>query len=177
MSQDNGQGEVQRAGRIMMILAWVAGLALLTMVFQDQLTSRFNPNASPEVLTDKQGVRQVVLERNAKGHYVAGGFINGVPVTFLLDTGATHVAVSEALANRLRLERLAGGISQTANGAVAVWRTSLDEVRLGSLSLGDVQASILPSMSAGDPVLLGMSFLKQVDFSQRDGQLVLTGLR
>lgn len=161
----------------MMVLAWVAGLALLTGIFQDQLESRFNPNASPEVQVDRHGIQQVVLERNAKGHYVAGGFINGVPVTFLLDTGATDVAIPEALADRLRLDRLAGGISQTANGPVAVWRTRLDEVRLGSLGLRDVSASILPSMAAGDPVLLGMSFLKQVDFSQSDGQLVLTALR
>jgi aspartyl protease family protein len=177
MARENGHGEVQRTGRIMMILAWVAGLVLLTVVFEDQLAARFNPNASPDVVTDEHGVQQVVLERNAQGHYVAGGFINGVPVTFLLDTGATHVAVSETLADRLRLEKLAGGISQTANGAVAVWRTRLDEVRLGVLSLRDVPASILPSMSASEPVLLGMSFLKQVDFSQSDGRLVLTGLR
>jgi aspartyl protease family protein len=177
MAGENSQGEVQRTGRIMMILAWAAGLALLTVVFEDQLAARFNPNASPDVVTDEHGVQQVVLERNAKGHYVAGGFINDMPVTFLLDTGATHVAVPEALADRLRLEKLAGGISQTANGAVAVWRTRLDNVRLGALSLRDVPASILPSMSADDPVLLGMSFLKQVDFSQSDGRLVLSSLR
>lgn len=176
MTNDPQQNETQRTGRLMMLMAWVGGLLLLTLLFQDQLEMRFNPNATPRVVSDGDGNAQVVLESNARGHYVASGFINGVPVTFLVDTGATQVAVPEGLADRLRLERLTGGISQTANGPVAVWRTRLDEVRLGSIRLRDVDASILPSMQASDPVLLGMSFLRQVDFSQRDGELVLTML-
>jgi aspartyl protease family protein len=161
----------------MMILAWVFGLGLLTVIFNEELASRINPNQDPLVMVDAEGVEQVVLERNAQGHYVASGEINGRPVVFLLDTGATDVAISERLADALQLERMSGGISQTANGAVAVWRTRLDEVRLGNLQLNDVRASILPSMPGNVPVLLGMSFLKRVDFSQRDGQLVLSGSR
>jgi aspartyl protease family protein len=176
MPQDTEEEGIQRTGRLMMIVAWVVGLGVLTLLFQDELADRFNPNTSPQVMTTAEGLQQVVLERNAQGHYVADGFINGAPVTFLLDTGATHVAVPEALADRLRLERLTGGISQTANGPVAVWRTRLDEVRLGELRLRDVRASILPSMPGDAPVLLGMSFLKQVDFSQRDGRLLLSAL-
>jgi aspartyl protease family protein len=96
-------------------------------------------------------------------------------VTFLLDTGATDVAIPEDLADRLRLERRGGGISQTANGPVAVWQTMLDTVTLGAISLSDVRASILPSMRGTEKVLLGMSFLKQLEFTQRDGQLILQG--
>lgn len=158
---------------MMLILAWVGGLALLTLVFQDALESRLNPNAKPQVQIGEDGRSEVVLERNAQGHYVASGLINGVAVTFLLDTGATDVAIPEALAERLRLSRQGGGISQTANGAVAVWQTVLDEVRLGAIRLRDVRASIVPSMQAGSPVLLGMSFLKQLEFTQKDRQLVM----
>ena len=165
--------ETQRTGRYMLIVAWVGGLALLTLLFQDVLETRINPNANPVVQQGGDGRKQVVLDRNVQGHYVATGQINGAPVTFLLDTGATDVAIPEDLAERLRLERLSGGISQTANGPVAVWQTLLDSVTLGSLKLTDVRASILPSMRGTDKVLLGMSFLKQVEFSQRGDQLVL----
>ncbi|MCB1725427.1 MAG: TIGR02281 family clan AA aspartic protease [Chromatiaceae bacterium] len=173
MPQANETDPTRRTGRHMMLIAWIGGIALLTFLFRDVLESRFNPNAQPQAETTADGRHQVVLDRNAAGHYVASGRINGFPVTFLLDTGATDVALPEALADRLRLERTGGGISQTANGAVAVWRTVLDEVRLGDIRLKDVRASILPSMAAGDPVLLGMSFLRRLEFSQRDGQLTL----
>lgn len=157
----------------MLILAWVGGLGLLTLLFQDALETRFNPNAKPLVQRDPDGRHEVVLERNARGHYVATGLINGTPVTFLVDTGATDVAVPEGLADRLGLARIAGGVSQTANGPVAVWHTKLDRVSLGAIELNDVRASIVPSMAARDPVLLGMSFLRQLEFEQRDGQLLL----
>lgn len=173
MSDKPTAENTQRTGRMMLILAWVGGLALLTLLFEDALQSRFNPNAKPMVQLGEGGRQEVVLERNGKGHYVAGGLINGRPVTFLLDTGATDVAIPEELADRLGLRRLGGGISQTANGPVAVWQTVLDQVRLGSIELTGVRASIVPSMAADDPVLLGMSFLKQLEWVQRDGRLTL----
>jgi aspartyl protease family protein len=173
MGESTGNRGTQRTGRLMLLLAWVGGLALLTLVFEDFLQAQFNPNTTPVVQQGEDGRSEVVLERNARGHYVASGTLNGTPVTFLLDTGATDVALSEALAERIRLPKLSGGISQTANGPVAVWRTRLDQVSLGNITLNDVTASILPSMGAEDPVLLGMSFLRQLEFSQRDGQLTL----
>ncbi|MCB1925145.1 MAG: TIGR02281 family clan AA aspartic protease [Gammaproteobacteria bacterium] len=173
MPQNERPDANQRTGRHMLLFAWVGGIVLLTVLFQDVLQSRFNPNSAPQGQQAADGRHEVVLDRNASGHYVASGRINGLPVVFLLDTGATDVALPEALADRLRLVRTGGGISQTANGAVAVWQTVLDEVQLGDIRLQDVRASIVPSMAADAPVLLGMSFLRQLEFSQRDGQLTL----
>ena len=173
MSSPDDSQKNHSAGRFMLILAWVGGLGLLTLLFDDVLRARLNPNEQPEVRVATDGSQEVVLQSNIKGHYVADGAINGRRVTFLLDTGATDVAIPEALANQLRLPRLAGGVSQTANGPVAVWQTRLDQVRLGSITLRDVRAAILPSMDEDDAVLLGMSFLQQLDFSQRDGTLIL----
>ena len=117
-------------------------------------------------------MKEVVLKRNPNGHYLAGGEINGVRVTFLLDTGATDVAISEELAKRLDLRRGAVRLSRTANGTVRSWNTVLDDVKLGSIRLGNVRASILPTMHAGE-VLLGMSFLKQLELVQRGNMLTL----
>ena len=175
MAQNEGSDNpsTERTGRFMMLLAWAAGLALLTLLFNDHLISRFNPNTVPESGRAADGSVEVALQRNASGHYVASGTINRLPVTFLLDTGATDVAVPESIAVRLGLERGPGGISQTANGPVAVWSTVLDEVGLGGIRLADVRASIVPSLDADAPVLLGMSFLKRVDFAQQEGRLIL----
>jgi len=164
---------VEKTGRTMVIISWVAGLLFLTYLFQQFLDAEHNPNRHLELVTGEDGVREVVLQRNRQGHYVADGLINGRVTTFLLDTGATDVAVPEDLAKRLNLPRLGRGMSRTANGTVMVYRTRLDSVQLGSVKLRDVRATILPSMAADAPVLLGMSFLKHLELVQRNGLLTL----
>ena len=163
----------QGLGKGMIIAAWVLLLVLLTVFFSGVLERRENPNSNPGGVITGQGIREVTLDRNAQGHYVASGKINGYPVVFLLDTGATDVAVSEALANRLGLEKKGGAFSHTANGVVAVWQTVLDRVQLGVIEMHQVRASILPDLKPADQVLLGMSFLKQLEMVQRDGTLTL----
>ena len=166
------QGGTSRFGRGMIVAAWLVLLALLTLSFHSYLERRANPNRTPESGIDGAGVREVRLKRNPTGHYLAGGEINGLRVTFLVDTGATDVALSEQLANRLQLNKGQPRLSQTANGTVRSWTTLLDDVRLGSIRLSNVPASILPSMTSGE-VLLGMSFLKQLELVQRGNQLTL----
>ncbi|MFO8212242.1 TIGR02281 family clan AA aspartic protease, partial [Pseudomonas aeruginosa] len=100
------------------------------------------------------------------------GLIDGAPATFLLDTGASAVAVPEALALRLQLQRGAPIDLDTANGRTRGWRTRLQRLELGDILLKDVPAIIAPGMG-GNEVLLGMSALRQLEFSQRDGTLVL----
>lgn len=159
-------------GRGMAFMAWIGALALLTWLFGGLLQDRFNPNGDPGARWQGEGPAQVVLDANAQGHYVLDGRINGSAVTFLVDTGATDVAVPESLADRLALPRHAGVISQTANGAVAGWRSQLDSLRLGGIVLRDVPATVLPGLG-DDTVLLGMSALKRLELVQRGRQLTL----
>lgn len=159
-------------GRVMWFAAWVAGLALLALLFGDLLERRDNPNPDPVAEVGQAGVAQVVLRRNRAGHYVAGGRINGRPVVFMLDTGATDVALPIDLARRLDLPLRRGGLSTTANGTVQTWRTRLDSVDLGGLVMRDVRASVLPNMPGGE-VLLGMSYLKHLELIQRGDTLTL----
>lgn len=162
-------------GRWMMILSWVFFLALLSYLFSGLLEHQNNPNSTPETGTDKHGSAQVILKRNRAGHYVANGMINGHEVLFLVDTGATDVALPGDLAIKLNLARGPQRISQTANGSVISWQTRLSEVGLGDIRLNDVRASVLPSMQ-GNEVLLGMSFLKRLELVQRGDQLTLKKL-
>jgi aspartyl protease family protein len=160
-------------GKGMAIGAWVLLLALLTLFFSRVLEERENPNRQLTGKVSSQGTKEIELRRNAYGHYVATGTINGRPVEFLVDTGATNVAVSEELADRLGLEKRGGTFSHTANGVVAVWQTRLDRVSLGVIEMRNVRATILPDLRPAGQVLLGMSFLKPLEIVQKGDTLTL----
>ncbi len=160
-----------RAGRVMLVLAWAAGLFLATRFFADWEQARNNPNQHPVSVVQGERV-EVRLAGNAQGHFVADGSINGQPVTFLLDTGATDVAIPLQLGERLGLPHGAPIALQTANGQATGYRTLLDSLRLGDILLRQVRAIVVPGFD-GDQVLLGMSALKQLEFTQRGGTLVL----
>lgn len=161
-----------RMGRGMLFGAWILALTLLILLFDRLVSDRENPNRDLELALDASGRPQVVLQRNSAGHYVATGRINGEPVVFLVDTGATDVALPLEVARRLDLALGPSSISRTANGNVRTWRTRLDSVDLGGLVARRVQASVLPNMP-GEQVLLGMSYLKRFELIQRDGTLTV----
>lgn len=161
-----------RMGKSMIVVAWVLLLALLTYLFNMYLSAERNPNQNLEARWSGDGSAEVVLERNRGGHYVADGFINDHPVTFLIDTGATDVAVPDRLADHLELRRDQAVSSQTANGVVTAWSARLDSVRLGPIEMRSVRATVLPNLRSGE-VLLGMSFLKHLELVQRGEQLTL----
>jgi aspartyl protease family protein len=156
----------------MYVAAFVLGLGLLTWFFQSVLDRQFNPNTRPDSSTDGAGIREVVLQRNRQGHYVSSGMINGIAVRFLLDTGATNVAIPGEVAGTTGLEAGFEGRATTANGAAVVFDTHIGELRLGNITLHDIDASIVPGM-AGDTILLGMSALQQIEFVQRGDTLTL----
>ena len=164
--------EQRRFGTGMQVLAWVSLLALLMLYFGDVLERQRNPNRSIATAVDERGVREVRLERNRMGHYVTSGTINGEPVVFLLDTGATGVAIPEAVARRLALPRGRAFMTNTANGSARSYQTRIGEVAIGDIRLNNVDASITPGLTMNE-VLLGMSFLKYIEFTQRGNTLTL----
>ncbi|MFC5696863.1 TIGR02281 family clan AA aspartic protease [Pseudomonas sp. GCM10022186] len=161
----------KRAGRVMLVLAWGVGLLLATHYFGVWEDRQRNPNREPQSVRG-DGYVEVRLVSSRQGHYLLDGRIDGQGVTFLLDTGATQVAVPARLAERLGLAPGAPVTLSTANGRVTGQRTQLQDLRLGDIRLSRVPAIIVPGMD-GDEVLLGMSALKQLEFTQRDGTLVL----
>jgi aspartyl protease family protein len=115
------------------------------------------------------GTGQVTLNADIRGHFVTTGAVNGVAVRFLVDTGASTVAFSTAEAKRLGINYLAGtrGLSSTANGTVHVYRVKLDTVRVGDITLSNVDADIVDGAGL-NIALLGMSFLNRMQM-KRDG--------
>ncbi len=166
------RNSTRRFGRFLVFAAWVLFALMLTGLFSKMLHQQRNPNQQVQTKTLEGGDKEVVLSRNRFGHYVANGTINGLSVEFLLDTGATNVAIPQQMAARLGLSRGPALKTYTANGIVTTYATRLDSVTLGDISAIEVAASINPHMS-GDQILLGMSFLRRFDLFQRGNQLTI----
>lgn len=153
-------------------MAWAASLVMLLMLyayFDHAVQQRDDPNRALEVVATGEALS---LKRSRDGHYVFPGMINGRPVSLLLDTGATLVTVPAHLADELDLEAGAHQRSQTANGSLVTRATRLDTLAFGPFELRGVAASLNPGMSGGQ-VLLGMSALKHLEFTQRGDTLIL----
>jgi len=158
----------RKLGQGMLAICFALALAALTVFFDGWIERQNDPSSE----TLKDGSLQVVLLRNRQGHYVSAGTVNGRPVTFLLDTGATDVAVPAGLAENLGLNYGAQTRVNTATGVVPVFSTTINQLTLGQIELSEVSASITPSMG-GETILLGMSALKQIEFTQRGNTLTL----
>ncbi len=160
-----------KIGQGMIYIAWLLLLALLTYSFNNYLDQQNNPNQN--ISADwNSNVAEVRLKQNRYGHYVVNGQINNMPVTFLLDTGATLISIPEKIANKLELKKGFPTQSRTANGTITVYSTRLDQVSIGAIKLTNIRASINPHM-AGDEILLGMNFMKHLEMTQKGKELVL----
>ena len=161
----------RRIGKIMVGAMWLVLLGLLTVFFNDFLEKQHNPNQQIASV-QRDGQQELVLQRNKYGHYVASGMINQQPVVFMLDTGASDISIPLEVAKRLGLQPGRTVTYQTANGPALNYATQLDSVSLGNITLYNLPASINPNVNQDD-VLLGMSFLKHLEFSQKGNTLTL----
>lgn len=131
---------------------------------------RQNPN---EAVSAGEGGRQrIELVANPAGQYIVPGRINGIEVDFLIDTGASHVAVPAGKAEALGLERGPEMRVQTASGTARAWHTTIERIAVGGIEQRNVRGSINPSMP-GDYILLGMTFLRGLEMRQSGDRLIL----
>lgn len=117
---------------------------------------------------DGDGAAVISLTADSAGHFTTMGSVNGVPVRFLVDTGATLIALGASDAARANIDYRKGqpGITMTANGTARVWRVTLNSVRVGGVTLHQVNAVVTEH---DQPIaLLGMSFLNRMEM-KRDG--------
>ena len=116
---------------------------------------------------------QIVLTAGSGGHFFTGGSINGKAVQFVVDTGATYVAMSQADADRIGLDykNSQSGMINTANGQVPVRLTSLNVVRIGDVQVYNVDAVVIPTQM--EVVLLGNSFLTRFQMRRENDKMTL----
>jgi len=148
---------------IVFAIVWLSLFAGLAYLADETL----NPNKASKL----SHAKTVVLQRDPSGHYRAEAFINGVKARVLVDTGATGVAISQDIANTLRLKSNAAIRTHTANGETISYMVRLKSVKLGGIETRDVGATITPELD-GD-ALLGMSFLSRMDIRLYQGTMTI----
>ena len=173
----DGQRKLVRAGQtgpggVKVISANSKGAVLeIGGVQRDYALSReYNQAASGEPQR-----AELSISRGAGNHYWIAGSIEGHPVQFLVDTGATSVAMNEGQARRLGIDYRVSGrpmVASTAGGNIRAWSIKLDSVKVGGLEVLGVEAAVLEG-DAPTEVLLGMSFLSRVRWREENGVLLL----
>lgn len=122
---------------------------------------------------DGQSAKQAIILQGLNGMFQTTGYINGMAVRMLVDTGASAVAINEAVAKRLGLNYRTQGIRipiSTANGITEGWILTLKSVRVGTLELNQVESVVVGGPGSPD-VLLGMTFLNRVKM-ENDGKVL-----
>lgn len=157
-----------RGSTKLIAIGWVLLLGVSILFFQDWAARDANPNRGMVAVSGSA----LVLTRSRDGHYYADGEINGRAVRFLLDTGASQIALSPKLATTLALSLGPPVTLQTAAGRAPGYPTRLARVRLGGIEMQDLRAVVSEGMGE-ESVLLGMNFLKHLEITQRGDQLTL----
>lgn len=119
--------------------------------------------------------RSVTIKRGDNGHYMTEAVVDGRRIDFMVDTGASVIALRERDAARLGIHPVANEYTaqvSTANGVVRAARVELNRVEVGGVEVRNVAALVLPDEALGQN-LLGMSFLSRLRWEQRNGKLVL----
>ena len=168
---------VGESARGVRLLRWQDGAAV---VENGGLQHSLRVGGSPARLAPSgraaSSAREVSIPVTSGGHFVTGGSINGRPVRFMVDTGATLVALSQAEAERIGVAYRDGErvMMNTANGSVPAHRVSLAQLRLGEVELANVAAIVLPA--AMPMVLLGNSVLTRFQM-RRENDVMRLELR
>lgn len=158
-------------GHKMIIAAWIIGFVLLSWLINNWYEQRNQPNRHIRI-SESRADTSLTLHQDPQGHYRVPGRINGHDVNFLLDTGASDVAIPAITARRLGLEGKIESQAHTANGTARIWLTRIDNLRIGGIKLVNLSASIIPAMK-GEEILLGMSALRHLELVQRGNELTL----
>lgn len=163
---------MKQAGKQLGTIFALITLLLLSTLFylyvDKHLQQQHNPNTQ---LVSQANGSQFVLQASRDGHYRVRGKIADQTVDFMIDTGASSVAVNTMLAERLRLKKQRKIQISTANGITTGWTTTIPSITIAGITLYDIRGTITDNLN--DEILLGMSYLNHFEFTQRQQQLTL----
>lgn len=167
---------------IMIFAAVMAVLGTIMAQMADKMTptpalaSAASRNAAPAETVGQAGNRSLSIPRDSRGHFQTEGRIDGQRIGFMVDTGASVIALNETSAARFGLRPSRGDYNAsvtTANGTIKAARTRLAMVEIGGLIVRDVDAMVLPDEALSEN-LLGLSFLSKLKrFEYANGKMVL----
>jgi aspartyl protease family protein len=149
----------------------------MTATARTPLATTVSQKAAPgETVGQAAALRSLSIARDARGHFLTEARIDGQRIGFMVDTGASVVALNESSAARFGLRPSHGDFNatvSTANGTIKGARTRLARVEIGGLVVRDVDAMVLPDAALSEN-LLGLSFLSKLKrFEYANGQMVL----
>lgn len=166
---------------VLMFAAVVAGAGVLMAQMADRMApapahANVARSEAPVAVAAPAGVRSVSIPRDARGHFQTDARIDGQRIDFMIDTGASVVALNERSAARFGLRPSRSDYNATvatANGSLKAARARIPAMDVGGLIVRDVEAMVLPDESLSEN-LLGLSFLSKLRrFEYSNGRLVL----
>jgi aspartyl protease family protein len=165
---------------IMIFAALMVAMGSIMAQMADRMTpalaSSVSHKAAPVETVAQSGLRSVSIPRDARGHFETEGRIEGQRIGFMVDTGASVIALNETSAARFGLRPSRGeynAMVTTANGTIKAARARLAMVDIGGLVVRDVDAMVLPDEALSEN-LLGLSFLSKLKrFEYANGTMVL----
>ena len=168
---------------LMIFAAVMVGLGTFMAQMADKMTATSPAlanaaarKAAPAETVGQAGTRSLNIPRDPRGHFLTEARIDGQRIGFMVDTGASVIALNETSAARLGLRPSRGDYNAsvtTANGTVKAARTRIAMVDVGGLVVRDVDALVLPDEALSEN-LLGLSFLSKLKrFEYANGQMVL----
>lgn len=142
------------------------GLIAAGFFVADRLTGR-----PPVAYRVSEGAQEIAIPASRDGHYYLDGTINGVPLKFMIDTGATYVSVGAEFARAARLPKGIPGYFSTANGTVEGEIVKNLDVEADAFRISGLSVAVTPSQ--GEVGLLGQNFLRRFEVSQSAGVMRL----
>jgi aspartyl protease family protein len=166
---------------IMIFAAFMVGLGTIMAQMADKMTptpaqASTSARKAAAVEPPAPSGRTLSIPSDSRGHFQTEGRIDGQRIGFMVDTGASVIALNETSAARFGLRPSRGDYNATvttANGTIKAARTRLAMVELGGLIVRDVEAMVLPDEALSEN-LLGLSFLSKLKrFEYANGKMVL----